>query len=55
MNEDRICFGCGAPIRRGYPMITKTGRNVMLCERCKRIWKKANAEKETKAKGADDE
>lgn len=37
MSEVKTCFGCGAPIRRGYPMITRTGRNVILCERCKRM------------------
>lgn len=35
-------------------MITDKGENVIICERCKRLWLKAKAEEE-KAKGADDE
>lgn len=48
------CDACGEPIRRGYPMVTKKGEEVIICERCKRLWKKSKAEEE-KAKGADDE
>lgn len=47
------CYGCGEPIRRGFPMITPDGEEVIICERCKRFWKKAK-EKEDQ-KGADDE
>lgn len=50
MSNIEICFGCGAPIRRGYPMVTQSGKEVIICERCKRLWRKAKAEKE-KAKG----
>ena len=45
---------CGELIRRGYPMVTKAGEEVVICERCKRLWKKLKA-KEEKLKGADDE
>ena len=48
------CYACGEPIRRGYPMVTNKGENVIICERCNRLWRKAKAEDE-KAKGADDE
>ena len=48
------CYACGEPIRRGYPMVTIKGENVIICERCKRLWRKAKAEEE-KAIGADDE
>ena len=47
------CYACGEPIRRGYPMVTKKGEDVIICERCKRLWKKLKAEEE-KVKGADD-
>ena len=50
----RKCYACGEMIRRGYPMVTNEGENVIICERCKRLWRKAKAEEE-KAKGADDE
>ena len=63
MSNIKTCFGCGAPIRRGYPMVTQSGKDVIICERCKRLckrlWQKAKAEEEKaeeeKAKGADDE
>lgn len=47
------CYACGAPIIRGYQMVTKKGEKVIICERCNRLrlWEKARAEKE-KAKGA---
>lgn len=48
------CYACGETIRRGYPMVTNKGENVIICERCKRIWKKSKTEEE-KVKGADDE
>ena len=35
-------------------MMTENGENVVICERCKRLWRKAKAEEE-KAKGADNE
>lgn len=35
-------------------MVTQSGKDVIICERCKRLWRKAKAEEE-KAKGADDE
>lgn len=35
-------------------MVTENGEDVIICERCKRRWKKLKAEEE-KAKGADDE
>ena len=35
-------------------MVTKKGEDVIICERCKRLWKKSKAEEE-KVKGADDE
>ena len=54
MSNIETCFGCGAPIRRGYPMVTNKGESVIICERCKRLWKKAKAEEE-KVKEADDE
>ena len=38
------CYACGEPIRRGYPMVTNKRENVIICERCKRLWKKAKAE-----------
>ena len=53
MSNIETCFGCGAPIRRGYPMVTQSGKDVIVCERCKRLWKKSKAEEE-KGKGADD-
>ena len=34
-------------------MVTDKGENVIICERCKRLWQKITAEE--KAKGADDE
>ena len=34
------CYGCGEPIRRGFPMITQDGEEVIICERCMRLWKK---------------
>lgn len=46
------CNACGEPIRRGYPMVTKKGEDVIICERCKRLWKKLKAEEE-KAKEAE--
>ena len=48
------CYACGELIRRGYPMVTEKGEDVIICERCKRLWRKAKAEEE-KVKGADDE
>ncbi len=48
------CYACGETIRRGYPMVTDKGENVIICERCKRLWRKAKAEKE-KEKGTGDE
>lgn len=48
------CYACGETIRRGYPMVTYKGENVIICERCKRLWRKAKTEEE-KTKGADDE
>lgn len=38
------CYVCGEPIRRGYPMVTSKGENVIICERCKRLWKKSKTE-----------
>ena len=35
-------------------MITQDGEEVIICERCMRLWRKAKAEEE-KAKGAGDE
>jgi len=35
-------------------MVTNKGENVIICERCKRLWKKTKSEGE-KVKGADDE
>ena len=35
-------------------MVTKNDENVIICERCKRLWKKLKA-KEEKAKGLDNE
>ncbi len=52
------CYVCGESIRRGYPMVTNKGEYVIICERCKRLWKKYKAEEEEEAeptKGADDE
>lgn len=46
------CYACGETIRRGYPMVTDKEENVIICERCKRLWRKAKAEEE-KAKGTD--
>ena len=52
--EDAIrCYACGEPIRRGYPMVTDKGENAIICERCKRLWRKAKAEEKTE--GADNE
>lgn len=48
------CHMCGELIRRGYPMVTNKGENVIICERCKRLLKKLKAQEE-KVKGADDE
>ncbi len=48
------CYACGKPIRRGYPMVTNKGESIIICERCKRLWEKWNAEEE-KVKGADGE
>ena len=48
------CYACGEPIRRGYPMVTNKGEIVIICERCKRLWKKLKPEGE-KVRGADDE
>lgn len=50
------CHMCGELIRRGYLMITKTDedKEVIICERCKRLWKKLKAEEET-LEGVDDE
>lgn len=57
MSNIETCFGCGAPIRRGFPMVTEKGENVVICERCrklcKRLWQKAKAEEE-KARGEKD-
>lgn len=47
------CYACGEPIRRGYPMVNEKGEDVIICERRKRLWRKAKAEKE-KTEVADD-
>ena len=48
------CYACGETIRRGYPMVTNKGEKVIICERCKRLLRKAKAE-EVRMKGAEDE
>lgn len=35
-------------------MVTNKGESVIICERCKRFWRKAKAEEE-KPEGADDD
>lgn len=42
------CYACGETIRRGYLMVTNKGENVIICERCKRLWRKIKAEEEKK-------
>lgn len=48
MNELKKCYGCGYPVRRGFRMITEKDEEVIICERCKRLWKKYKAEEERK-------
>ena len=55
MSDIETCFGCGAPIRRGYPMVTQSGKDVIVCERCKRVWEKRKLKEAEITKGADDE
>ena len=47
------CYACGEPIRRGYPMVTENGEDVIICERCKRLWKKLKAEEEKRKETVD--
>ena len=56
MKDYEVCFGCGAPIRRGFRMVTAKGNDVIICGNCMRLWKK-HKEKEAEAmmKGADGE
>lgn len=48
------CCACGEPIRRGYPMVTKKGENVIICERCKRLWKKLKSEEQDYVSNCED-
>lgn len=55
MSNYQTCFGCGDPIRRGFPMITEKGTEVIICEKCMRLWKKYKGKEAEATKGADDE
>lgn len=55
MRDYETCFGCGTPIRRGFPMVTDKGSDVILCERCKRLWEMYKGKEAETTKGADDD